>query len=121
MEKLLYNPLRRFFKLLGRYLEASSNESLMRLLSFLAVMTGCAFITGIIFYVIYSLVNGQTIDLMGVAACVGSAATFVGTGIAGKAYQKKVEYSSFHYAENKNGQEFSYGDPNSEGIPEDEQ
>jgi len=133
----LFSPLRNLFKLIGKYLENDTVESLMRLLSLIAVITGCLFIVGIIFYIIYNLVTGNAadIDLLGVAACVGSGATFVGTGIAGKAYQKKIEYSTFQYKyqdeiENRffnrqnqlmNNQQEEYGEGDTEGIPLDEQ
>ena len=76
---------------LQTYLAAGTPESLMRLLSFICVITGCIFIFSIIFYLIFSLIQGMQINLVGIAACVSAGATLIGTGIAGKAYQKRFE------------------------------
>jgi len=76
---------------LHSYLMADTQESLMRLLSFIGVVTTCLFVISLMFYIIYSAINKFTINLMEVAACISAAATLSGVFVAGKVYQKKIE------------------------------
>ena len=73
---------------LKSYLSENTSESAMRLYGLLIIFTSCLCAIG---YTVFVCINIKTINLTDAAAVYVALATFSGTGIAGKYFQKKVE------------------------------
>lgn len=70
------------------YLSENTNDSAMRLYSLMIILTSCFCAVG---YTVFVCINMKTINLTDAAAVYVALATFCGTGIAGKYFQRKVE------------------------------
>ena len=73
---------------LKTYLSDNTTESAMRLYGFLIIITSCLCTIG---YTVFVCISIKNIDLANAAAVYAGLATFTGTGIAGKYFQKKIE------------------------------
>jgi len=70
------------------YLADNTSESAMRLYGLMIILTSCLCAIG---YTVFVCIHIATINLTDAAAVYVALATFSGTGIAGKYFQKKVE------------------------------
>lgn len=75
---------------LKSYLSDNTTESAMRLYGLMIILTSCLCAIG---YTVFVCININTINLANAATVYVALATFSGTGIAGKYFQKKVEDS----------------------------
>lgn len=75
----------------NNYLLGGTKESMMRLLSLFMVVTACLGVIATVFISIYQLILKTQIDWLSMAVYIESLVTFAGAGLAGKAYQKKIE------------------------------